>query len=238
MATAADITHIACVVYPGYDALDLAGALEPLTMLSSNVPFQFYVVGPSLEPVTTKVNASVVKTVSPSFGQSIAPTHTYDNPPEKIDFLIIPGGMMFLDPIERQQPTIDFVKKTYPKVKYVLSVCTGSVILAQAGILDGKRATSNKACWAWVMENCPNVNWVAKARWVVDGNVWTTSGVAAGMDGMFAWITQIYGEAAATVAANVIEYDRHTDASWDPFSDAWRTTDPDHGKSVQPKFTE
>lgn len=76
----------------------------------------------------------------------------------------------------------------------------------------------------------------SQARWVVDGNIWTTSGVAAGIDGIFAWISQTFGEEAANKVAGILEVERHTDASWDPFADMWRVTDPDHGASVQHKF--
>jgi len=60
---------------------------------------------------------------------------------------------------------------------------------------------------------------------VVDGNVYTTSGVAAGMDGTYALVREIYGEEVTRWVADFVEYERHTDSSWDPFSDLYNLTD-------------
>jgi len=73
-----------------------------------------------------------------------------------------------------------FVQQRYPTLEYLASVCTGSGILANAGVLSGKRATTNKAAWAQVVSIGSNITWVPSARWVQDGNIWTSSGVAAG----------------------------------------------------------
>jgi transcriptional regulator GlxA family with amidase domain len=62
------------------------------------------------------------------------------------------------------------------------------------------------------------VTWVPVARWVVDGNIWTTSGVAAGMDGMLAFIEHLYGSEVAWTWANGTEYEWHHNSIWDPFS--------------------
>lgn len=55
----------------------------------------------------------------------------------------------------------------------------------------------------------------------MDGNIWTTSGVAAGIDGIFAWISHVYGEERSLKIANTIELERHTDPSYDPFAEIW-----------------
>lgn len=69
-----------------------------------------------------------------------------------------------------------------------------------------------------VKAECPNVHWVPQARWVQDGNIWTSSGVTAGIDGMFAFVAAHWGEDIAKDLANTLEYERHTDPSWDPFA--------------------
>jgi len=70
------------------------------------------------------------------------------------------------------------------------------------------------------------VDWVAKARWVVDGNIWTSSGIAAGMDCMYAFVGYIWGEEESKDLAMSLEYERHTDSHWDPFADYWGATWP------------
>lgn len=97
-------------------------------------------------------------------------------------------------------------------------MCTGSGLAARAGVLDGKRATTNKRAWSETTALGPRINWVAKARWVRDGKVWTSSGVSAGIDVVFAWIEEVYGEEVADKIAVGIEYERQRDSSQDPFA--------------------
>jgi len=97
-------------------------------------------------------------------------------------------------------------------------VCTGSALLAAAGLLDGYRATSNKRAFGWVGEQGPRVEWVAQARWVQDRDRWTSSGVAAGLDMALALIARLHGQQLAQDVADRIELERHQDAAWDPFA--------------------
>lgn len=107
------------------------------------------------------------------------------------------------------------------QVKYILSVCTGSTILARAGILDGRPATTNKRAWAWATSTGPAVDWVHAARWVEDGDIWTSSGISAGIDLTLAWMGHIYGEEVADYVAMSMEYEREMDAGNDPFAAIW-----------------
>ena len=68
------------------------------------------------------------------------------------------------------------------------------------------------------MEKSSRVDWVLAARWVTDGNVWTASGISAGIDMMYAFIADQYGEDVAQTLADAAEYRRNTDASDDPFA--------------------
>jgi len=75
--------------------------------------------------------------------------------------VVIPGG-----PGSRyaynNPAIIDYVKRTYPKLQYILSVCTGAQVLAKAGILDGRRATTSKFSWGEMVASGPNVDWVRR----------------------------------------------------------------------------
>ena len=102
--------------------------------------------------------------------------------------------------------------------KMLTSVCTGSGVLAAAGLLDGYRATSHKRAFAWAVSQGPRVKWVPHARWVNDGNRWTSSGVAAGMDMTLAVVGHLQGEELADQIADTIEYEWHRDPQWDPFA--------------------
>src|SRR4051794_24506984 len=111
---------------------------------------------------------------------TIVATHSFHDAP-KLDMLFVPGGTG-LDVLALNGDTSvqDFIRSRYHQLKYLLSVCTGSGALANSGVLNGKRATTNKATWAGVTKLGKNVTWVPSARWVVDGNIWTSSGVSAG----------------------------------------------------------
>ncbi|PSN63762.1 class I glutamine amidotransferase-like protein, partial [Corynespora cassiicola Philippines] len=135
-----------------------------------------------------------------------------------IEVLIVPGGGGTREPMTEE---IEFVKQMYPKLKYIISVCTGASILARAGILDGKKATTNKRAWEWATGTGPKTEWVGAARWVEDGNIWSSSGISAGIDVTYAWIGKVYGEEVADYVAQSSEYERWTDAGNDPFAQIW-----------------
>ncbi|KAG6907728.1 hypothetical protein DXG01_007586 [Tephrocybe rancida] len=201
------------VVFPGFQALDAFGPLDALNTLSCMFPLKLSIIAETLDPVSTKVPNQLA--IGSDFGQSIVPTHTFASPPP-LDVLLIPGGIGAMQP--SIQSAIDFVTKTYPSLKYLITVCNGAGIAARSGVLDGKRATTNKMGWWPETSQRKEVQWVAHARWVVDGNIWTSSGVSAGLDGIFAFIGAIYGEEAAEKVSNILEYERHKDPSWDPYA--------------------
>ncbi|KAI0458420.1 class I glutamine amidotransferase-like protein [Xylaria acuta] len=204
-------TKFGVVIFPGFQALDAFGPLDTLNNMSRMMPLEFVTLAATLDPVNTKVDAPG------RIGQDVVPTHTFDNCPEDLEVLLVPGGFGARDPAITT-PINEFVKRIYPKLRYLLTVCTGSVIVAQAGLLDGRRATSNKKSWEWAISQRPAVQWVRQARWIVDGNIWTSSGVSAGIDLMFAFIADQYGEALAKQLADTAEYVRNTDSTLDPFA--------------------
>lgn len=104
------------------------------------------------------------------------------------------------------------------KASYVLTVCTGSAVLAASGALDNKRATSNKLVYDWVTTLSSQVQWIPRARWVVDGKFYTSSGVTAGMDMTLGFVSDLHGIDESYRIANYIEYTWHQDKDQDPFS--------------------
>jgi len=201
------------IVYPGFQALDAFGPLDALNLLSLRTPINLSIIGPTLDPVSTKHDDPK----GSRFSQSVVPTHTFADPPKDVDVLMIPGGTGTRNST-RIAEVASFVAAFRPEVKYLFTVCTGSAIAAKSGVLDGKKATSNKNEWKWVKSLGPNVDWIAHARWVEDGDTWTTSGVSAGIDGMFAFISARYGEDMAAAVAEDMEYTRELDSTNDPWA--------------------
>lgn len=166
----------------------------------------------------TPLNPNLPVAIYPIQAPSIVATHTFDNTPP-LDILLIPGGIgnRVLD--ENDDTVIeDFVAARYPELQYLLSVCTGAASLAKSGVLQGRRATTNKAAWAWATQFGDNVTWVPTARWVEDGNIWTSSGVSAGIDMTYAFFKKLFGKETVDVVMNGMEYTPHVDEHWDPYS--------------------
>ncbi|MCJ1263418.1 hypothetical protein MMC22_003288 [Lobaria immixta] len=208
---------IGCLLFPGFQALDLFGPLDALNIISRTQPLSICLLSRTLDPVSNIAPPSVPlpATASPTFGQSVVPTHTLASHPP-LDVLLVPGGLGTRSP--DLEPELDFLRTVYPSLRYLITVCTGSGLAARAGVLDGRQATTNKAAFATVAAWGRSTRWIAQARWVVDGNVWTSSGISAGLDVTFAWIKHVWGEDVAGEAAVRMEYERHLDASWDPFA--------------------
>ena len=90
--------------------------------------------------------------------------------------------------------------------------------MAAAGVLDGRRATSNDLAFDWVVGTEKRVNWVKDARWVVDGKFRTSSGISAGIDMALAFVEDTCGPEAADRASMQMEYIRNRDSGYDPFA--------------------
>jgi putative intracellular protease/amidase len=176
------------IVFPSFTPLDVFGPIDTLNLVSSSHAMNLSIIASTLEPVSTGPLNSTYNKVGSHFAQSVVPTHTFKHPPKDLDVLLIPGGLGTRAEPPALHDAIEYIKHEYPRLQYIISVCTGATLLARAGVLDGKRATTNKKAWAWATSQGPKVDWVPVARWVTDGNVWTTSGVAAGMDGVYAFI--------------------------------------------------
>lgn len=203
---------IGVILFEGFQALDAFGPLDCINVLSRTESISLTLLASTLDPVSTK-HPGLQETV----GQSILPTHTFADAPS-LDVLLVPGGFGTRASNRPILEAISFIQKTYPQLKYLLTVCTGSGLAAKAGVLDGKKATTNKKAWAEITAWRPEVQWISQARWVVDGNIWSSSGVSAGIDVTLAWIGEVYGDETAQKIADTIEYTRHSDPNVDEFA--------------------
>jgi putative intracellular protease/amidase len=133
------------------------------------------------------------------------------------DILLVPGGRGTRREVDNSR-LLSWLKLKAAAAEYVASVCTGSALLARAGLLDGLEATSNKLAFDWVNKQGPSVLWQRQARWVEAGKFFTSSGVSAGMDMSLALIARICGEPKAHQAAHWAEYEWQDDPRHDPFA--------------------
>lgn len=112
---------------------------------------------------------------------------------------------------------IKTIKQIANSSTYVLTVCTGSALLAKTGLLDNRVATSNKMAFDWVITNGKKVKWIRKARWTVDDKFYTSSGVSAGMDMTLGFLRDVHGLELAQKVAFQIEYTWQEDRTNDNF---------------------
>jgi cyclohexyl-isocyanide hydratase len=177
---------IGMVLYPGFTLLDLAG---PQTAFGLNG--QTHLLWKTMDPVPTDM------------GVSMNPTKTFANAPENLDVLFVPGGFGTIDAM-KDKDIIDFLKRAGKTARYVTSVCTGSVVLGMAGLLDGYRAATHWGFYAPLealgAEPCYD-------RVCVDRNRITGGGVTAGIDFGLTVIATINGQKAAEITQLALEYD-------------------------------
>ena len=193
---------LGAVLYPGFDLLDLAGPLHAFGMLK-NV-FEQVLVGAEAGPVESAQGPAITAEV----GQEDAP---------KLDILLVPGG----SGTRRQAQDEGFMRWLALRAEdaeLVLSVSSGAGLLAAAGVLDGRKATTGTRAVSWVHEQGRRVKWVEKARYVDDGDVVTAAGVASGLDMALHVITRLTAEDVGANVARSLEYVWSRDAKADPFA--------------------
>ncbi len=170
--------QVAMLLYPKFTALDLVG------------PHYFFacMFGAKVHLVTTERDLSPVVS---DLGLAIAPTVTMADAPKNLDVLFIPGGTDGTLSVMSRADTMDWVKDRASRAKHITSVCTGSMVLAKAGLLRGKKATSH-----WVTRDAladfgaTPVN----QRVVRDGNILTGAGVSSGLDFAIALVEALRGK--------------------------------------------
>ncbi|KAF2878046.1 DJ-1/PfpI family protein [Massariosphaeria phaeospora] len=207
--------RIGVLLFPAFELLDVFGPLEIISVLAGTYQLQLSLIAETMDPVSTRPLLAAMNRMNSSVFPEVLPTHTIHNAPA-LDVLLVPGGLGTRSPFINA--TLAYIKKTAPQVKYVITVCSGSLLAARAGILDGRTATTNKQSWNSTVKSQPQVNWVPHARWTVDGTLWTTSGISAGIDGVLGWVECVFGEEVARNTTVFMEYNREEDADNDPFA--------------------
>ena len=193
---------IGVVLFEGFELLDVFGPLEMFGLAADH--FEIRLIAERGGVVASRQGP---KSVCDDSFQS-APA---------IDVLLVPGGIGTRREVNNPV-LLNWLKERSQQAELVASVCTGSALLAKAGVLDGLRATSNKLAFAWASSQSEKVQWQKQARWVEDGKVFSSSGVSAGIDMALAVIAKLVSQQAAEEAANFAEYSWQRDADWDPFA--------------------
>jgi transcriptional regulator GlxA family with amidase domain len=200
MSAAADARNIVIVAYPGVQSLDVTGPLEVFSGAHSLIDasaraergYAVHVLSPDGRPLRT------------SSGLTITPDAALRHAPRTIDTLVLAGGSGHADAAS-DPAFLRWIAKTSSKARRTASVCTGAFLLARAGLLDGRRATTHWAAAAELQRQHPRVRVDPEPIYVRDGPIWTSAGVTAGMDLALALVEEdLDREAALLIARHLV----------------------------------
>jgi transcriptional regulator GlxA family with amidase domain len=199
-----DRWSVGILVFDGVAVLDVAGPFEVLSRArlepgvesrrsDEQALFDVHTVARTREPVTA------------TGGLVLVPSHSFADAP-RIDLLLVPGGFG-TRPLLQDAETIEWIRATAAKARVTASVCTGALLLARAGLLDGRRATTHRGSFGLLASLGKDIAVDGEARFVDDG-VLTSAGVASGMDLALHVVETVFGPEVADETARYIEYRR------------------------------
>ncbi len=198
--------NVAIFLFDGVEVLDFAGPFEIFSVTglrnkNQEKPFNVFTIA---ENSSIKARNEL----------QVIPNYTFGNHPQ-IDILLIPGGGGFHadgSPFGSRKEMhnellLNWIKEIYPKLDLLLSVCTGSLILAKAGLLEGLKATTHWLAASQMQEVAPNTELIMNERWVDNGKIVLSAGVSAGIDMSLYVVSKLLGKESALETAQYIQYD-------------------------------
>jgi len=192
--------RVGIVLFEDIEVLDFCGPFEVFSVVRLNEekrreepsPFEVLLVAEHAESVTTTGNLKVM------------PHYTFENCPP-LHILVVPGGWGTRK--ELDNPTmLDWLRVRAAEVETLTSVCTGSMLLGFAGLLNGLHATTHWRSLNWMSDSFPEVTVEFQKHVVEDGNVVTSAGISAGIDMALKVVTRYFGEDIARATARHMEY--------------------------------
>ncbi|GAB4573517.1 MAG: DJ-1/PfpI family protein [Anaerolineae bacterium] len=188
--------RIAILLFDEVEVLDFAGPFEVFSVAARiNDPQH-----PAFEVVTVATKTPI----SARGGLQVIPHHLLaDCPP--LDILLVPGGWG-TRPLMGDEALLEWLATRAQEVELLLSVCTGSLLLGKAGLLDGLRATTHHSALDLLRRTAPAVTVDETARFVDNGRIITSAGIAAGIDMALHVVASLLGEAHARATAEYMEY--------------------------------
>jgi transcriptional regulator GlxA family with amidase domain len=188
--------NVAILIFDEVEVLDFCGPFEVFSVTgrrSGLEPFNVYTVAQKAGPVVARN------------GLSVNPAHTFDDCPPP-DVLIVPGGYGTRREMHNESLT-GWIRRRAEGVELLLSVCTGALLLAKAGLLEGLSATTHHAALELLGETAPNTAVLDSERIVDNGRVILSAGISAGIDMSLYAVARLLGEGHAEETARYMEYD-------------------------------
>jgi transcriptional regulator GlxA family with amidase domain len=193
--------RIAILTYPGGQTLDVTGPFEVFSGANAWCRGR----GDVVPAYALEILAAAPGPVRMSSGLMLVADRAYGAVRGGLDTLLVAGGDARAAAADAR--LLAWLRAMRPRARRVASVCTGAFVLAAAGLLDGRRATTHWAAAPALARQFPRVAVDPDAIWVHDGTVWTSAGVTAGMDLALALVEEDLGrEAALTVARHLVVF--------------------------------
>ena len=199
------MTRVAILVYDDVEVLDCCGPFEVFATASRVALRRGFQTPPFTVQTIARTDGAVV---ARGGLQLLASTAVGDHPP--VDVLVVPGGLT--DHGERDQRLIAWITETAANAALTASVCTGAFLLATAGLLDGRPATTHWEDADDLERRFPTVAVRRDVRWVGDGDVVTSAGISAGIDMSLHLVQRLQSEDLARATARQMDYDWRTEA--------------------------
>ncbi|MBL8204637.1 MAG: DJ-1/PfpI family protein [Blastocatellia bacterium] len=187
---------VAILIFDEVEVLDFCGPFEVFAVTGARTeekPFEVFTVAEVGLPITARN------------GLSVNPTFTFANCPQA-DILIIPGGYG-TRPLMHNQTVLDWIKAQTTNAEIVMSVCTGALLLAKIGLLDGLSATTHWGALDLLRDVAPKTTVKPDMRFVDNGRILLSAGISAGIDLSFYIVTRLLGKDIAQETARWMEYD-------------------------------
>jgi putative intracellular protease/amidase len=206
------------LLFDGFETLDACGPIEVMGRLQKQ--YRIRAISPNGGAVLSAQSIEILtQPLLPAsngvFGADANPQ--YPDARMNHNVLLVPGGIATRD-LVTDTGFLDALRDAAERSEWVLAVCTGSALLAAAGLLDGLEATSNKRAFKWVSGVNTRVRWLPRARWAVVGKYYTSSGISAGIDMTLGFVADRHGTEVAKEAAADMEYRWEPDKGNDPFA--------------------
>ncbi|MHA4065070.1 DJ-1/PfpI family protein [Bacillus cereus] len=178
------------------EVLDFAGPFEvfSVTEVNEEKPFTVYTVSENGEMITARN------------GLKVQPDYSIENLPP-VDILIIPGGLGAREYEIKNEIAIKWIRQQMKEVKLMTSVCTGALLLAKAGLLEGLKATTHWASIEKFKNEFQNVEVIENVKFVDEGHIITSAGISAGINMAFHIVKNLLGVHVAEDTAKRMEYD-------------------------------
>jgi transcriptional regulator GlxA family with amidase domain len=189
--------NVAIFLFDEVEVLDFAGPFEVFAVtdaLNGHETFNVFTVAEELRPIRARN------------GLSVNPAHDFASCPTP-HLLVVPGGFGTRALLKNER-VLAWLRAQAAAAELVMSVCTGSVVLARAGLLDGLRATTHHTCFALLREHAPRTEVVETDRFVDNGKFLTSAGISAGIDCSLHVVERLLGPEAAAQTARHMEYRR------------------------------